>query len=130
MQHYDCVCKSRHDTPTCHSLVLYSHTLLFPSLHSTTRLANIFNLTPSTSPSRFSIFLQLVTYTSTTSQLDLLLPYIKEADKWVKEWNLSQDQARQLFRALFDALDAAGKRCVTITAAAALCVCVTGGLGA
>ena len=63
-------------------------------------MSNLYNFLPARSISRYTTFLAIVNYALATKLTELVLAQLKKIQERLQEWGASQEQARELYRAI------------------------------
>ena len=71
-------------------------------------LSTVFNLLDQKSPLRYNVFLQIVRFVRQHGQFELLKPRLKNLDTWFSEWEVSEENQRNLLVEVSDAAGEAG----------------------
>lgn len=72
-------------------------------------LGNLFNNLEKHSPSRFDVFLNLMSLAGRAGLLDALTSQFPKIETWIREWNITISQTRTLYRKAYEVSLAAGK---------------------
>ena len=90
-----------------HSDVYHSFILIFLIVWS--RLSNLFNALPRTSPVRLLVFKTFLKLALENDELDVLHLTPNDVDRWLTEWNASDEEKADFIRTVADAFTSAGE---------------------
>ena len=76
-----------------------------PPAHS---LADLYNVLADGSQDKFEAFLAVINFAASTQQVDVLLPFLGNADAYAAKHSLTPAQLRELLQTIAAALDGAG----------------------
>ena len=77
------------------------------------RLANLFNSIPRNSPLRLAVYNTLLALATSNDDLDILKLSRVDVEKWLSEWNVSQDEKSTFLKSIVDAYAKAGELLVS-----------------
>lgn len=77
-------------------------------------LSNLFNAIPHTSPLRYSVYSAILELATSNDRLDTLQLQRPTVEKWLTEWQISQDEKALFLKSLVDAFAAAGQSYVVL----------------
>lgn len=72
-------------------------------------LANLFNSIPRNSPLRLAVYNTLLALATSNDDLDILKLSRADVEKWLSEWNISQDEKSTFLKSIVDAYAKAGE---------------------
>lgn len=72
-------------------------------------LSNLFNAIPQTSPLRHRVYTVILELATKNDQLDTLQLQRTTVEKWLTEWQISQDEKARFLKVLADAFTTAGQ---------------------
>ncbi|KAL1884248.1 hypothetical protein VTK73DRAFT_3232 [Phialemonium thermophilum] len=71
-------------------------------------LTTVFNLLKEDNPLRFNVFMQILRFVKQHNQYDLLKPRLKNVAKWLKDWDVDEEDQRKLYVEVADVAAEAG----------------------
>jgi translation initiation factor 3 subunit M len=81
-------------------------------VHGTTLVANalstIFNLIEESNPLRYNVFMQILRFVKQNGQYDLIKPRLKNLPKWLKDWDMDEEDQRKLYIEVVDVASDSG----------------------
>lgn len=72
-------------------------------------LTTIFNLLSPDNKVRYNVFQQILKLVKSNGMFDTLRPQLKKLDTWVEEWELDEEDQRELFEKVADVAEDAGE---------------------
>ncbi|KAK1769591.1 hypothetical protein QBC33DRAFT_531279 [Phialemonium atrogriseum] len=60
-------------------------------------LSTVFNLLEESNPLRYNVFMQILRFIKQHGQYDLLKPRLKNLPKWLKDWDVDEEDERKLY---------------------------------
>ena len=73
-------------------------------------LTTIFNLLPQDSDSRYHVFLALLKVVRASSSFDSIRSQLKNLDTWLVQWEIDEDDQKDLFLSISDVAEEAGEK--------------------
>ncbi|CAJ2501498.1 Uu.00g043510.m01.CDS01 [Anthostomella pinea] len=72
-------------------------------------LTNIFNMLPPDNELRFNVFMAILKFLKMHSMFENLKPYLSNLEAWMKEWEIDDDDQRQLYETVAETAHEAGE---------------------
>jgi len=72
-------------------------------------LSTVFNTVPADNQARFHIFMTILSVIKSSTNFETLKPQLKNLDNWIEEWEIDEEDQRQVYLQLSEAAHSAGE---------------------